>query len=165
MKLYFVRHATASGKSAWTQDDGLRPLTGAGRQRFSAACDGLARAGVLRPDVIVTSPLVRACETAQLLRDALGRSVDVVPDDRLGLGFDLHALSAILAERADVTSLAIVGHNPSFPAVLSAVLGGAQIDMRKGAVALVEIEAPTTPDAGRLLWLAPPALFDGGPGR
>ena len=159
MNLYFVRHAAASNKSAWAQDDGLRPLTRAGRQRFSATCDALVGAGALRPDVILTSPLVRARETAQMLRDALPKGTDLVQDDRLGPGFDPAALANILAERTAVSSLAIVGHNPSFAAVLSAVVGGAQVEMRKGAVALVEIEDPVAP-SGRLLWLAPPALFD-----
>ena len=159
MNLYFVRHAAASSKSAWEQDDGLRPLTRTGRQRFSAACEALIGAGVLRPDVILTSPFARACETAQILRDALPSRADVVQDDRLEPGFNLAALSGILAERADITSVAIVGHNPSFASVLSAVIGGAQVEMRKGAVALVEIEDPTAA-SGRLLWLAPPTLFD-----
>lgn len=158
MKLYFVRHATASSKAAWSEDDGLRPLTRAGRQRFSAAASSLIEAGALHPDLIVTSPLVRAEQTAELLAEALGRSVPIVEDARLGHEFDLPSLEAILAENPEVRSIAIVGHNPSFADVLSDVIGEAEIEVRKGSVALVELET-LTPPTGRLVWLAPPAIF------
>jgi phosphohistidine phosphatase len=158
MKLYFVRHATASAKSGWDDNDDLRPLTTGGRERFQTAATALVSAGALRPDLIVTSPLVRACQTADLLARALPGKTPVVEDSRLGHGFDLASLSALLAEHSDVAALAIVGHNPGFASVLSAVVGEADLDVRKGSVALVEMgdAAETT---GTLMWLAPPALF------
>lgn len=162
MKLYFVRHATASNKTMWADDDALRPLTRTGRERFSVAASALVEAGVLHPDLIVTSPLVRAEQTAEILGKTLGGSVPILEDARLGPEFDLLALQAILAEHPDAASLAIVGHNPSFADVLSEVVGEADIDVRKGSVALVEI-SDMTPPAGRLMWLAPPTIFPGCP--
>ena len=164
MKLYFVRHATASSKATWAHDDELRPLTRTGRQRFAALVAALVGADALKPDVIVTSPLVRACQTAELLRDGIACDAVVTQDSRLGPDFDLEALSAILAEHADARCLAIVGHNPSFAAVLSAITGGCDLEMRKGAIALVDVEDPAVA-SGRLLWLAPPSLFDGAASR
>jgi phosphohistidine phosphatase len=158
MQLYFVRHATASSKTKWTADDDLRPLTRAGRQRFTASCEALIGASALRPDLIVTSPILRASQSAELLYEILPGAAKVVTDERLGHGFDLAGLAAIIAEHRDTANLAIVGHNPSFEAVLSAVIGTADIDMRKGAIALVDIGDPAEP-SGRLLWLAPPTLF------
>jgi phosphohistidine phosphatase len=158
MQVYFVRHATAASKSSWTQDDELRPLTRAGRRRFAAAAAALVAAGCVRLDLIVTSPLVRARETAELFRDTLGGQVEIVDDPRLGTGFDMGDFSAIIAEHAEMNALAIVGHNPSFGGVLSAVTGGSAIDVRKGAIALVDIADAADP-VGRLLWLAPPSLF------
>jgi phosphohistidine phosphatase len=162
MKLYFVRHATAARKSTWRQDDALRPLTRTGRQRFTVAVSSLVQAGALHPDLIITSPLVRAEQTAQLLGKALGRSVPVVEDARLGHEFDVLALRAILAEHRHARSIAIVGHNPSFANVLCEVVGDAELDVRKGAVALVELAA-VAPPRGRLMWLAPPTIFPGCP--
>jgi len=162
MKLYFVRHATASSKGTWDQDDGLRPLTRTGRQRFALAASSLVDAGALRPDLIVTSPLVRAKQTAEILGDALGGNVPIIEDARLGHEFDAAALKSILAENPAVPSIAIVGHNPSFAAVLSAVIGDANVDVRKGSVALVELES-VSPVRGRLMWLAPPTVFPGCP--
>jgi hypothetical protein len=71
MKLYFVRHATAARKSTWRKDDDLRPLTRVGRARFRTAAESLVSAGVLAPDRILTSPLVRAVQTAAILDKAL----------------------------------------------------------------------------------------------
>lgn len=160
MKVYFVRHATASNKAVWIEDDGLRPLTRAGRQRFSLAASSLVEAGALRAEVIVTSPLMRAKQTAQILGELLGDKVPIVEDARLGHEFDRAGLEAILAEHQGVQSIAIVGHNPSFAAVLSDVVGGAALDVRKGAVALVELQ-DSEGTRGRLMWLAPPAIIPG----
>jgi phosphohistidine phosphatase len=162
MQLYFVRHATAASKSTWTDSDDLRPLTRTGKQRFALACVTLVESGALHPDLIVTSPLVRARETAQLLERALPGDVPIIIDKRLGHDFDAEKLAAILAEHAKTPGVAIVGHNPSFAAVLSAVIGGADLNVRKGSVALVEISDAEKP-AGCLMWLAPPSLFDNAP--
>ncbi|HEY5540663.1 MAG TPA: phosphohistidine phosphatase SixA [Coriobacteriia bacterium] len=162
MKLYFVRHATASSKARWSQDDELRPLTRAGRQRFSVAATSLVEARALQVDAIVTSPLVRARQTADILGKTLSDKVPIVEDARLGHEFDVAALEAVLAEHRGARSIAIVGHNPSFAAVLSEVVGGAVLDVRKGSVALVELEDASRAK-GRLLWLAPPTIFPGCP--
>jgi phosphohistidine phosphatase len=158
MQLYFVRHATASSKAKWTADDDLRPLTSAGRLRFTTECEALVGAGALQPELIVTSPILRASQTAELLRENLPGPAKIVEDERLGHGFDLAGLAAILGEHPATSSVAIVGHNPSFEAVLSTVIGTADIDMRKGAIALVDGQNPAEP-SGRLMWLAPPTLF------
>ena len=158
MKLYFVRHATAARKSTWRKDDDLRPLTRVGRARFRAAMESLIAAGMLSPDRILTSPLVRAVQSAAILNKALGGGVPVEEEWRLGHTFDVNDLRALLARKPRVKSLAIVGHNPSMCEVLSQITGNGDLDLRKGAVALVEITDPKMP-AGRLMWLAPPTLF------
>lgn len=158
MKLYFVRHATAEKTSAWDEDDDLRPLTRTGRTRFRTAAKALVAAGVLAPDRILTSPLVRAVQTAGILNQTVGGNVPVEEVESLGHGFGLDDLRELLGVAADVDSLAIVGHNPGMREVLQSLTGGCELDVRKGAIALVEITDTETP-AGRLLWLAPPTLF------
>ena len=158
LKLYFVRHGTAASKLTWTGDDDLRPLTRVGRRRFQGVASSLIAAGLLRPDLIVTSPLVRARQTAELLSATLPTEVPIQEDVRLGHEFDLAALGALLSEHSDLSSLAIVGHNPSFGAVLSQMVGGANLEIRKGAVALVQVSDPPEPE-GCLIWLAPPSIF------
>jgi phosphohistidine phosphatase len=158
MKLYFVRHATASRKSTWRKDDDLRPLTRIGRLRFRTAVESLVRAGVFTPDKILSSPLVRAVQSAAILNKALDGKVPIEEEWRLGHSFDVDDLRVLLAQKPRVKSLAIVGHNPSMCEVLSQITGGADIDLRKGAVVLLEITDAKMP-SGRLMWLAPPTLF------
>lgn len=159
MKLYFVRHATAARKTTWRRDDDLRPLTRTGRTRFRHAADSLVLAGALAPARIITSPLVRAAQTAVLLNKSLGGEIPIAEDWRLGHSLTVDDLRAILAENRHVRSLAIIGHNPSFCEALSAITGGAEVDLRKGAIALVDVSDLKTP-SGRLMWLAPPSLFE-----
>jgi phosphohistidine phosphatase len=156
--LYFVRHATAENKTSWSEGDASRPLSSTGRDRFARAAHSLATAGALTPELILTSPLVRAAQTAEILRAALADSAPVEVDERLGTSFDLQALRGLLSDHEDRRAIAIVGHNPSFGAVISALVGGGDIVVRKGAVALVEVTG-SAPLSGRLLWIAPPALF------
>jgi phosphohistidine phosphatase len=158
MNLYFVRHATAARKSSWRKDDDLRPLTRVGRARFRTAAESLVKAGVFTPDKILTSPLVRAVQSAAILDKALGGKFPVEEEWRLGHSFDVDDLRVLLAQKPRVKSLAIIGHNPSMCEVLSHITGSSDLDLRKGAVALLEITDPKMP-SGRLMWLAPPTLF------
>ncbi len=158
MNLYVVRHATASRKSTWREDDGLRPLTRSGRRRFRDSAGALIAAGALTPRRIITSPLVRARQTAAILGKLLGGSAPLAEDWRLGLTFSLDDLNALLAENKSARSLAIVGHNPSLCEVLAQLVGGADLDLRKGAVACVEVADPGS-GHGRLLWVVPPTLM------
>jgi phosphohistidine phosphatase len=158
MKLYFVRHATAARKSTWSKADDLRPLTRTGRARFRAVADSLVAAGAVDPERILTSPLVRAVQTATLLDNALGGGVPVEEDFRLGHTFNVDDLRELLDRRPRVRSLAIVGHNPSMCQVLAHITGDCDIDLRKGAVALVDITDPDAP-SGRLMWLVPPSTI------
>ena len=158
MKLYFVRHATASRKTTWSDEDDLRPLTRSGRRRFRASASSLVASGALAPQRIVTSPLVRAAQTAAMLGKLLGGAAPIAEDWRLGHAFSLADLTAILAENRSARSLAIVGHNPSMCEVLGEFVGTADLDLRKGAIACVEVADPRG-GHGRLMWLVPPALI------
>jgi len=159
MKLYVVRHATASRKNTWRKDDDLRPLTRAGRRRFRRAAEALVRADALELDLIVTSPLTRAVQTAAILGKTLASPVPVIEDRRLGHSFNAADLGAILHENRRARAIAIVGHNPSLCEVLAQITDGGDLDLRKGAIALVDV-VDREPPRGRLLWLAPPSLFD-----
>lgn len=158
MKLYFVRHGTAARKTTWREDDDLRPLTRAGRARFRSAAKSLAAAGVLAPERILTSPLVRATQTADILSKILGGETPPEVEPRLGHTFGVDDLRILLAQKPRINSIAIIGHNPSLCEVLSAITGGCNVDLRKGAVALVEITDARMP-AGRLMWLVPPTIL------
>jgi phosphohistidine phosphatase len=155
MFIHLLRHAHAGDPGAWAGPDATRPLSDKGRDQS----DRLGRflAGIhFRPDVVLTSPRLRASETAEIVAGHLRMAVET--DDRLGDGLDLVTLDEILADHGSPRSSVLVGHDPDFSDVVSA-LCGAEVAMRKGALARIEADRPLEPGGGILRWLVPPDLL------
>jgi phosphohistidine phosphatase len=152
VQLLLLRHADAGDPGAWTGDDAERPLSGKGRRQARWVGKWLA-GGSRRPDVVVTSPKVRAAETAAIATAEW--DVWAVADERLASGFDLEAAAGILADHgAEVRRMMLVGHDPDFSEVASQLIGG-RVSLRKGAVARIDLELPPRPGGGVLRWLVP----------
>ena len=158
MELYFLRHGQAGERREWGGPDEERPLTEAGKTQTARATAGLVRLG-LKPDLILTSPLIRARQTAEIAAQELGIGGRVTPDDRLGPGFDLKGLSQIVSRHNGHEKLLFVGHEPDFSDVVGRLIGGAQVVMKKGSVAAVEITG-LQPLRGKLLWLATAQMLE-----
>jgi len=157
VELCLLRHAHAGDSTRWAGDDELRPLTEKGRRQAERLARHLAAAGYA-PDVVLTSPLVRARETAEIVAEILGAPLRVEP--RLGEMVDLPALERILADAGDPPRPILVGHDPDF-SELASELVAAPIHLRKGTLARIDAERPLEPGAGELAWLLPPDLFRG----
>ncbi|MBV8372082.1 MAG: histidine phosphatase family protein [Candidatus Eremiobacteraeota bacterium] len=155
MKCYFLRHGLAGDPEQWPGDDFARPLTAAGEQRMAREAKTLA-ALALDLNIILTSPLVRAKQTAAIVAEKL--DVRVAEDARLGSGFNTRALGEILHERAQASAIMLVGHEPSMSATIGSVVGAARLDLKKGGLACVNFDDPDHP-AGELLWLVPPKIL------
>jgi phosphohistidine phosphatase len=112
VRLFLVRHAEA----APGEPDDLRPLTPAGRDAARALGERLAEQ---RPDAVLTSPLLRARETAGLIARACG--LDAEPDDRLAPGATADGLRAAAADRGD--TVVAVGHQPDCGEIALALTG------------------------------------------
>ncbi len=153
--LYFLRHAQAGDRDAWDRPDDERPLTEKGRRQAERLGGLLAAAGFV-PDAVITSPLVRARQTAEIVAGILGAAPRTEP--RLGEPLDLATLDAILDDAGSPRRPILVGHDPDFSELVSALVG-APILMRKGALARVDVERPLGPGAGELRWLLPPDLL------
>jgi phosphohistidine phosphatase len=153
--LYLLRHAHAGNAAHWEGDDADRPLSDRGKDQARRLGRLLAARGVV-PDTIVSSPKVRARQTANIVGDALG--VGVANDDRLAEMFDLDALAGIMAGVGG-TSLMVVGHDPDFSDMLATLVGAATMPMRKGAIARVDLALPLGPGCGVLRYLVPPELL------
>src|SRR5438270_13152049 len=111
MKLYFLRHGIAVESDAWNGSEFDRPLTDEGGERMQREAKAMAKLG-LAADVIVTSPLVRARQTAQFAAEALKcRSVE--EDERLAQGFDAGKALEIVREHTGVDAMMLVGHEPT----------------------------------------------------
>jgi phosphohistidine phosphatase len=157
-ELCLLRHAHAGDSTTWEQADELRPLTEKGRRQSERVGHLLAAAG-FAPDVLLTSPLVRARETAEIVADIIGARVREEP--RLGEPLDLATLDAILHDAGNPRRVLIVGHDPDFSELVSELAGGSPIFMRKGTLARIDVERPLAPGSGDLRWLVPPDLLRG----
>jgi len=154
MKLYFLRHGIAFERSTWEQDDTRRPLTEEGIEKMKHIAGVLAESQ-LEIELILTSPLVRAKQTAEIVAEKL--NVQLLEDARLAPGFDLKKLGSILLDHPNVETLMVVGHEPDFSNTISALIGGGQIVCKKGGLALVEFSKESL--KGELLALVPPRLL------
>ena len=148
MQLYFLRHGEADWPH-WTKPDDERPLTDFGKKEVRQLAKFLSRLKV-KPDLIVTSPLPRALQTAEIAAQQL--KTKLRQDTALEPGFGINELRAVL-KRHRSKVLMLVGHEPDFSSVISA-LTGASLKLSKAGVALVDIDPES--EKGRLLWLFPP---------
>ena len=148
MQLYFLRHGEADWPG-WTKPDDERPLTDFGKKEARQVGKFLNRLKV-KPDLIVTSPLPRALQTAEIAAEQL--KAKLRQDEALEPGFGISELSTVL-KRHRAKVLMLVGHEPDFSSVISALTGGF-LKMSKAGVALIDIDPET--EKGRLLWLFPP---------
>lgn len=158
MRLLLIRHGIAAPLAAPRARDEDRPLTAQGERRFRHVAEGLARLS-LPPRAILSSPLLRARQTAELAAQAWGRPrPQVVP--ALALGSPREVWRVLSAYKDDDT-LVLVGHEgwiSRFTARLLSAKSGRGLRYRKGGVALVEV-APGQPCRARLLWFLPPRVF------
>src|SRR5579859_950954 len=133
VELYLLRHGVAFERDEWQgKDDEQRPLTKKGIAKMEAEAKALKRAE-LGIDTIISSPLIRAAQTAQIVADALNKKV--VESKHLKPGFNQKALATLLQEYDGAEQILIVGHEPDFSTVIGQIVGGGTVDMRKGGIA------------------------------
>ncbi len=152
MKLYFLRHGQANWEH-WEKPDDERPLTKKGRKEVEMVGDALRELKV-RPDVILTSPLPRASETARIVSAKL--EIEYTTEPQLAPGFDLDAMKQMVAEQSD-RDVMFVGHEPDFSRVIAALTGG-YVKMAKAGLARVDVENVLDLH-GELVWLVPPKVM------
>lgn len=151
MRLYLLRHATATDVAP--SDEG-RVLTQEGREEARVAGAALAKMGV-KPSHILSSPLVRARQTAEIAAKALKFPKDIELIDELKNNISTTALLRALKSCVSDGHVLLVGHMPSLSEHLAAFIGSEQpqsFPMSKGSAAYVEIE-PLRAGAGQLCWL------------
>jgi phosphohistidine phosphatase len=157
MRLYFLRHGNAASRQEWSGDDALRPLTEKGMRTLDGVAAFLAdqRLGI---DLVVTSPLVRASQTAQLVAKRLGLADRLETDERLASGFGPAALGELVRSHADLGALMLVGHEPDFSNTIGALIGRGRVVCKKAGLACVNVLDIATME-GELEWLLPARLL------
>ena len=163
MRLLVIRHAVAEERDAFAvtgQPDAQRPLTDDGRKKMKGAARGL-KGIVPRLNVLATSPLLRAAQTAEIVSREYGgiesRTVPELsperrPDELLGW-LRSHQLG---------DTVAIVGHEPHLGFLAGWLLTGRNdsfVDFKKGGAVLLEFDDPRAGGNAVLAWALPPRLL------
>jgi len=156
MKLYLIRHAGAITRSQKIAEEN-RYLTIRGRKYFRLTAQRMAKKKEM-PDVIVTSPLARALQTAEILSEALDFQGQVVVSPELAPGFDVAGLRRILASFKGSRGLALVGHEPDTSEVTGELLKlGQPFSLKKGMIVCLKMDSRKQKGKASLKWI----LFEG----
>jgi phosphohistidine phosphatase len=153
MRLYLVRHGKAEETAS---SDHERRLTPEGMARMQRAARAIVSLG-LRPQYIYSSPRVRARQTAEIIANALNLNVEL--REEVNYGFNIEALGMLTVGLQYDAEAMFVGHNPSMSQVIHD-LTGANVEMKTGSLARVDIAFPAQVLQGSLVWLIAPRVFD-----
>jgi phosphohistidine phosphatase len=161
MNLYIVRHGIAVDVGEHgVRKDSDRFLSEDGRRKTAAVGRGLKHLGV-KPDLILTSPLARTRETAELIADAYDPALPFEVFDPLAPGGDFVEMVRSLKERS-AAEVMLVGHMPEVAEWVSMfVVGdpGMEVTFKRAAVACIRFDGPPAVGCGRLEWLIPPGVL------
>ncbi|RME80476.1 MAG: histidine phosphatase family protein [Caldilineae bacterium] len=160
--LQIMRHAKSSHDPRYPTDF-ERPLNPRGQRDARRMGEWLARRGLL-PDLIVSSPAVRARETAERLIEASGYAGELVFDGRIYGTSVGDPLLEVIAQCPDgAGTVMLVGHNPALEDLVSTLLGG-EVRLATATIACLELLDETWSEVGaesgsQLLWLIRPKLL------
>ncbi len=155
MEIILIRHAKAENRdpNSWPDDD-LRPLTAEGRAEQRAATRSMKKMGI-KFDFLVTSPLLRARETAEIV--AKGYRWPEAPQvaEELGHGYSVSAVVKLLGKFPPDATVALVGHEPDLSDLSGALVtkdGRLNIAVKKSGVVGIEFDGPAEAGKGVLLF-------------
>ena len=158
-ELYVIRHGVAEDRGDAWPDDAKRPLTDEGTSGMRKTARGLARLGVCI-DIVLTSPLVRARQTAELVASGLDPRPSVVNVDSLAPDGTFPAVVADLEKQRRKTRIALVGHEPMLGELAARLIGSRHpIELKKGAVCRIDVEDLPPAGPGDLRWLLTPKIL------
>ena len=164
MHLLVIRHAIAMERDEWAKSsrpDSDRPLTDTGRRRMRKNARGLQRVSP-HPELIITSPWLRAADTARVVAETLGvermETVDVMLPDH-----HPRELADWLNERTDIATVAAVGHEPHLGELVTWFVGGSgsNFEFKKGGACLLRIDEAADEGSALLLWHLTPSQLRG----
>jgi phosphohistidine phosphatase len=159
VNLVVVRHDLAGTRdpSAGPKAELERPLTHEGRRRAARAAQGLAKL-IEKADVLASSPLRRALETARPIADELG-GLEIVETEALSPGAKPAAFAEFLRGCGKVDTVVVVGHEPHLSELVSWLVTGLStpwLELGKGGACRIELPARIAPGQGKLDWLLRP---------
>ena len=159
LSLYLVRHGVAADRGAEYPDDSKRPLTSAGIAALRKEVNALEQLGVTL-DLIISSPLVRAKQTADVIAHGLAEKPPIVLSDALAPAGSQASLFQELARHMRKANIALVGHEPNMGELAARLIGAkGGIEFKKGAVCRIDFEVFPPQALGTLKWLATPKML------
>jgi len=159
MKLYLVRHAIAEALTN-QEDDSLRLLTEKGREKMKRIAQALEELGV-QPDLIVSSPYIRASQTASILAKELNYKEELAYSDFLMPMAEPDDMIGEINEKFSVDELMLVGHEPNLSSLVSVLLAGnpdLSINFKKGGVCCLSVDDLHYDRKATLEWLVTPKI-------
>ena len=161
MELFIIRHAIAEplGKKNEFSDE-QRALTTEGRSRMRDIVKGLVKLGV-EPDLILTSSLTRAVETAEIVAAEAGLAKsEIRQSPNLAPGASADKLFSEIKGLAAVETIALIGHQPDLGSLISRIIAGKSatipIQLKKGSVCCLNVTETVPTLRGELVWLLTP---------
>jgi phosphohistidine phosphatase len=159
LELYLIRHGIAAERGEEYPDDSKRPLTSSGMSKLRDQTKGLNELEVCF-DIIITSPLVRTKQTAEIIAGTLKEKPQVVTSDALAPAGTPAAVVQELARHAKQARIALVGHEPNLGELAARLIGAkSPIEFKKGAVCRIDFEVLPPKGVGQLRWFMPPRVL------
>lgn len=159
LELFLIRHGLAAEAGDEHPDDAKRPLTSQGISRLRREARGLKAVGVAF-DQILTSPLVRARQTADVFAQAQDRKPPIAQTEALAPGGTPAQVTASLADYGRRKAIALVGHEPNMGELAAKLLGTrTPVPFKKGAICCIELDSVPPVKPGRLAWFATPKML------
>lgn len=159
MDCLLIRHGIAVEPEEWEGSEENRPLTEKGKKRVRQAAAGLAALNC-KPTHLLSSPFVRAYDTARLLRAVVCPSLKVETRDELAVGFSPEQVVTLLRSFPTESIVICVGHEPQLSEVAGILLCGkptSNLSFKKAGAALIRLAESAKPGQGALRWWLQPA--------
>lgn len=158
MEIYILRHGIAENQRPG-HSDAERSLTGEGRDKLRLVL-GRAREAEVLPSLILTSPLIRAVQTAEIAGEILGYQQKIIRTEALLPSSAPHEVWEEIRGRRNETGLLLAGHEPQLSQLVAFLLGTAalQVDMKKGALVRIDVDQFSGNPRGVLKWMLTPKL-------
>jgi phosphohistidine phosphatase len=158
-EIYVIRHGLAEERGDAWPDDSKRPLSEDGVSAMRKSARGLARLGVSL-DAVLTSTLVRAKQTAEIVAAGLNPRPPVSTAESLAPGGTYQEMMADLEKQTRRKRIAIVGHEPGIGEFAARLIGSRHpIEFKKGAVCRIDLDAIPPSGPGDLRWLLTPKIL------
>ena len=158
-ELYIIRHGIAEERGDKWPDDSRRPLTEEGMSRLKKSARGLIEIGV-EFDIVLTSPLVRARQTADIVAAAFNTRPMIAVLESLSPGVSPQTVLSDLEAHAKRSRIALVGHEPGLGELAAKLMSARRpIEFKKGAICRIDVEALPPSGPGDLRWFLTPKLL------